>query len=164
MCRAAISTPNMRVSKTSITSKPTLRKRRRGERVVRFSESYAANNDNSFLSAEEIQNTWYSRVEEQSFKQNAIKALCDYRRKSQYNNTGIIESAPRGLERHNKERRVHKKEFVRLIVIAHKKGFDANVIAQFSEEKSRWNMELATTQGSIDQIEVLLEEESCKFM
>eukprot|EP00533_Pseudo-nitzschia_delicatissima_P015817 CAMPEP_0197261632 /NCGR_PEP_ID=MMETSP1432-20130617/72_1 /TAXON_ID=44447 /ORGANISM="Pseudo-nitzschia delicatissima, Strain UNC1205" /LENGTH=154 /DNA_ID=CAMNT_0042725913 /DNA_START=87 /DNA_END=551 /DNA_ORIENTATION=+ len=154
----------MQVSKTSIARKPTLRKRRRGERIVRFSESTAANTGNSFLSAEEIQNTWYSRDEEHSFKKNAIKALCTYHRKSQYNNTGIIESFPRGLERHSKERRVHKKEFVRLIVIAHRKGFDANVIAQFCEEKSRWNMDLATTQGSIDQIEVLLEEDSCKFM
>eukprot|EP00533_Pseudo-nitzschia_delicatissima_P008989 CAMPEP_0116105402 /NCGR_PEP_ID=MMETSP0327-20121206/15013_1 /TAXON_ID=44447 /ORGANISM="Pseudo-nitzschia delicatissima, Strain B596" /LENGTH=154 /DNA_ID=CAMNT_0003597805 /DNA_START=114 /DNA_END=578 /DNA_ORIENTATION=- len=154
----------MKVSKTRIARKPTSRKRRRGERIVQFSESTAANNGNSFLSAEEIQNTWYSRDEEQSFKQDAIKALCDYRRKSQYSNIGIIESAPRGLERHSKERRVHKKEFVRLIVIAHKKGFDANVIAAFSEEKSRWNMELASTQASIDQIEVLLEEDSCKFM
>lgn len=168
MCRA-ISKTIMPVSKTTIARRPTLRKRQRGERRVRFSAPSELNAEKPFLSAEEIQNTWYSRDEEQSFKQDAIKALCDYRRKIQYvlnNNNDIpMECAPRGLERHTRERRMHKRELVRLVVLAHQKGFHPDDIALFSQSRSNWNMELATTQGSIDEIEVRLDEDNtCTFM
>eukprot|EP00531_Pseudo-nitzschia_arenysensis_P016286 CAMPEP_0116132716 /NCGR_PEP_ID=MMETSP0329-20121206/9706_1 /TAXON_ID=697910 /ORGANISM="Pseudo-nitzschia arenysensis, Strain B593" /LENGTH=159 /DNA_ID=CAMNT_0003627269 /DNA_START=143 /DNA_END=622 /DNA_ORIENTATION=- len=159
----------MTVSKTTIARRPTLRKRRRGERRVRFSAPSELNTGKPFLTAEEIQNTWYSRDEERSFKKDAVKALCDYRRKLQYipnNNTDILmESVPRGLERHTKERRMHKKELVQLVVLAHQKGFHPDDIALFSQSRSNWNMDLATTQGSIDEIEVRLDGgDNCTFM
>ena len=152
----------MKMSKTPIARKtPALRKRRRGERKVRFSPLCYNQNQNSILTDEEIKNTWYSLSDERCFKQDAARALADYKRKTLYHpNKGIdavTVSVPRGLERHTKERRNHKKQLVRFIVLAHQRGYHPDDIALFSQSKSSWNTELATTQAHIDEIEVLLD-------
>jgi hypothetical protein len=140
---------------------PALRKRRRGERKVRFSPVCHNKHENSILTDEEIKNTWYTLSDERCFKQDAARALTDYKRKSLYHpNKGsdaVTESVPRGLERHTKQRRHHKKQLVRFIVLAHQRGYHPDDIALFSQSKSNWNTELATTQASIDEIEVLLD-------
>ena len=145
---------NLKASKANIATRPALRKRRMGQRNVRFSEIASCLRPKTPLSAEEIQNTWYSRADEHSFKQNAARDLFEYKRKAHF---GIEEDVPRGLERHSRERRTHKKEVVQLVVLAHKQGYHPDDIAAFSQFRSSWNTNLAKTQANIDQLEALLD-------
>merc|ERR1712232_1247103 len=155
MCRA------ITTRKSTSTKTPTMRKRRR----VRFSAaptslvptSHAVNDSShvfehrSFLSEEEIQNRWYSKKEEQSFKHDAMREIFFYKKGLQ--NGADPARCPRGLEKHTRQRRLHKKETLGLVLTAHKCGLDAERLAQFSRQRTSWNKVLASTQGSLDHVE-----------
>jgi hypothetical protein len=169
MCRAIAAKP-------TVIRTPTLRRRRR----VQFSgdapsapssdchsdaqaqnTNFALNHNEdddttSFLSTEEIQNRWYSKIDERLFKQNAVRELTFYRYMVHQNNNDMT-LYPRGLERHTRQRRHYKKQTIRMIVLASKKGYSPDQIARLAQSKSNWNTQLATTQASIDQIDVLIE-------
>jgi hypothetical protein len=164
----------------TVRKTPTLRKRRRvnfaapapskSERVT-FAlneQRYPLNESKSFLSTEEINNRWYSKDEEQSFKQSAIKELSDFRRKSlmQKNSTDLsVQMFPRGLEKYSKERRFHKKDTIRLVLMAHRRGLHPDHVALLAQQRSSWNTDIATTQASLDHVEVLIgDSENCAFM
>ena len=145
MCRA---TP----TKITVIKTPTFRKRRR----VRFSADAAStltseptthkalNNScdpstkysGSFLSQEEIDNRWYNRFDEKCFRYEAVRDLAEYKRRGQK------EMVPRGLEKHCPERRMHKKEAVRLVLLAQRMGYHPDEIAMVSQTKSSWNAEI----------------------
>ena len=161
MCRA---TP----TKITVIKSPTFRKRRR----VRFSADAAStltseptthkalNNScdpstkysGSFLSQEEIDNRWYNRFDEKCFRYEAVRDLAEYKRRGQK------EMVPRGLEKHCPERRMHKKEAVRLVLLAQRMGYHPDEIAMVSQTKSSWNAEIAATQATLDRVDVLIEE------
>lgn len=150
MCRA-ISMTNLKASKSTIAKRPALRKRQRN---VRFSEIASCLRPKTPLSQEEIDNTWYSRADEHIFKQNAARDLFEHKRKAHF---GIEEAAPRGLERHTRERRTHKKEAVQLIVLAFKQGYHPDDVAAFSQFRSSWNTDLAKAQANVDQLEASMD-------
>ena len=142
---------NLKLSKPTITKRPALRKRQRN---VRFSQVASFVRPKTPLSQEEIEKTWYSRAEEHSFKQDVARALFEHKRKAHF---GIEEKCPRGLERHSKDRRAHKKEVVQLVVLAHKQGYHPDDIAAFAEFRSNWNTQLAQNQASMDRLEAQLD-------
>merc|ERR1739845_82106 len=148
-------------TKITAVKTPTIRKAQptRKRRRVTFSPFATCRNNalsDNVLSSEEIHRRWYSKEDEQLFKQDAITEMQAYRRKVHFNKDAVL-SIPRGLERHTKERRMHKKNTIQLVLIAHRGGFHPEEVALLSREQSSWNTNLATTQASIDQIEVMID-------
>merc|ERR1712194_979362 len=160
MCRAITAT------KTTISKIPTMRKRRR----VRFSAvpsppattSHAVNDESSrvfeprpFLSEEEIRSRWYSRNDEKSFKHDVMREMYFYTKGVQNGADPAI--CPRGIEKHNRQRRIHKKRILDLVLVAHRNGLDSERLAQFSRQRTRWNKVIASTQGHLDRVVVFRE-------
>merc|ERR1711933_493561 len=109
----------------------------------------------SFLSEEEIHNRWYNRKEEKSFKHDAMREMYFYKQGLQ--NGADPARCPRGLEKHTKQRRVYKKDTLDLVLRAHKCGLDGERLAVFSQQRTNWNKVIASTQGSLDHVECLID-------
>ena len=151
----------MTTRKTTVTKTPTMRKRQRRVRFSAAPTNHYVNDlsrvfeHRSFLSEEEIQECWYSKNEEQSFKHDAMREMFFYKQGLQ--NGADPARCPRGLEKHTRQRRLHKKETLGSVLTAHRFGLDAEQLAQFSRQRTSWSKMLASTQGSLDQMEVLID-------
>merc|ERR1712025_82853 len=93
--------------------------------------------------------------EEKYFKHDAMREMYFYKQRLQ--NGADPASCPRGLEKHTRQRRMHKKRTIDLVLLAQKRGLNPEVLAQISQHGSNWNRAIAKTQGSIDHVAVLID-------
>ena len=105
----------------------------------------------------ELQQQLESKNHHNSNNYTAAAAAATHRMATRIATATIPIPIPRGLERHTTERRMHRKETIQLVLLAHRKGFHPHDIARLSIQRSRWNTQQATTQASLDRVEVLID-------